>query len=277
MRKKRISGLLCGLLVLTAVCGGCRQAPSPSEVSLPVADTTTSTSTTTTTADTTTTTTTAKPTTTTTTVRVPDTTGCVGVPTTTTTRTGTRTTTDCFRPWIDFETLEDYREALLTCTTVDRVRKLLTEPPAQGARNFTESRYTMLTEEGYFLVPILPAGYTLEEATFSGYGNSYFSVKMPSGEDMMFSYYHYAYEAYDYPPDAYDEITESTIKNSRGLTIHKKHEVSHYLSGEVGVSDLYTWTEGGYPFSVSCHYDEGETPEHEEFVKQLTFERVNIK
>ncbi len=140
------------------------------------------------------------------------------------------------------------------------------KPPASEYVTFNVRNYHMLGEKGFFLLPILSDGYTVEDIIFYG-GSTHFVINLPSGGSVRLYIYHswlrktganYVY-----------------IKNSRGKSIEKySHE---HISADISYSNTYRWIEESYIVEIYCYYNDPALTEHEEFVKQLTFEKINLK
>ena len=99
---------------------------------------------------------------------------------TTTTMTGSITTTtthvDGPASVMSFSTLEEYKNRLLSMSNSNALSQAYINAPAYGAYSYEESNFEMMLNDHYFLLPLLPAGSSLQKAEFLGNGTTEFTA-----------------------------------------------------------------------------------------------------
>lgn len=188
---------------------------------------------------------------------------------TTTTMTGSITTTtihvDGPASVMSFSTLEEYKNRLLSMSNSNALSQAFLNASEYGAYSFDESNFEMLLNDHYFLLPLLPAGSSLQKAEFLGNGTTEFTATFFGKNSIYFVCRHNKQVLGEI-----ENAARTTFVNSRGLTIYHDHV------RDAGASyGFYTWQEDGYYCRMS--YEGDPLDAYDQFVKNLSFERISLK
>jgi len=177
-------------------------------------------------------------------------------------------TYDADRPityaFLTFSNLEKYTDAVKTFSDKQAIYTYLEAQNLKNRKIF-ESKLAILLSENYFLVPQLPEGYMYGESYFSTTGHSMFIIAEKSAENgyLWVEVYHNA-QGKQLPGNE-----EYTFKNARDAAVTRYTDY------------VYAWNEAGTPIVLSLQNmkvkDESAIKSYEELIKNLTFEKVEIK
>ena len=168
---------------------------------------------------------------------------------------------------LEFSTLLEYKNKLITLSDKDSLYQALLNASEYGSYSCNESDFEMLLTDRYFLLPLLPAGSTLSNAKFFGNGTSEFTVKLSDGSLAFFVCLHNRQK-----PGELENAVRTTLVNSRGSTI--VHDHAHDALSDAGYGD-YTWKEDNYYCRMP--YEGDNLAAYESFLKELSFEKVLLK
>ena len=188
---------------------------------------------------------------------------------TATTMTGSITTTTIHvngpASVMRFSTIEEYKNRLLSMSNRNALSRAFLNASEYGAYSFDESNFEMLLNDHYFLLPLLPAGSSLQKAEFLGNGTTEFTATFLNKNSIYFVCRHNKQV-----PGEIENAARTTFVNSRGLIIY--HDHVRDASASYG---FYTWQEDGYYCRMS--YEGDPLDAYDQFVKSLSFERISLK
>ncbi len=162
-----------------------------------------------------------------------------------------------------FASIEEYVAAVETFVDRQALYDYLVEHNLQN-KAITEEELTLLLEQNFFLVPQPQDGYACSEAIFSTGGSSTFVVEQQDNKSVQLrvSLLHCQKNEQGLNEKTYE------FTNARGITVTR-------------YAFEYMWYEGDTPISVTVPYtvtmDEATIRPYEDFIKNLTFKKVDIK
>ena len=157
------------------------------------------------------------------------------------------TPTTCFygsASIMEFSTLAEYKEALLSLSNKEALYQAFLKSAKISHLSLNESEFEMLLTDRYFILPILPAGSALSKAEFLANGTSDFYVTLSDGNTIRFTCWHGKKELWS-PEDS----KKTSIDNSQGFSIVHDHVQYAFPVDDTKIDmnyGFYTWKVGDY-------------------------------